>query len=151
MTASRRLAWVAVLSLLVAMLVVAAVDDGGPAGPAARAQDLSQRFACPECQGQSVAESNAAVALNIREFILAQVETGRSDRQIEQDLVRNYGTGVVLSPPSRGFGALAWVLPVLAFTLGATALAWVVTRDRGDTGGPSDEDRALVERARRAR
>lgn len=151
MSASRRLGWVAVLSLLVAMFVVAAVDDGGPADPAARAQGLSQRFACPECQGQSVAESNAPVALTIREFIAAEVEGGRSDRQIEEDLVRSYGTGVVLSPPSRGFGALAWVLPVLAFTVGATALAWVVTRDRGNAAGPSAEDRALVERARRAR
>lgn len=151
MTRARRVTWVALLTLLTGLLVVAAVDDGGPPTAGERSQALAQRFACTQCQGQSVAESNSAVAANMREFIVAEVQAGRSDGDIEQALVRAYGREVVLSPPATGFGALAWVLPVVGFTAGATAVAWVVTRDRGrGASGPSDEDRALVERARSA-
>lgn len=150
MTRGRLVAWVAVLTLLGGLLVVAAVDGGPPPTAADRARSLSQRYACPECAGQSISESNAAVAANMREFIAAQIEAGRSDDDIEDALVRSYGTAVLLSPPSSGFGALAWVLPVVGFTGGATALAWVLTRDRGrPLAGATDDDRALVAAARR--
>ena len=149
MTRARRVTWVALLTLLAGLLVVAAVDDGGAPTSGERTQALSQRFACTECQGQSVAESNSAVAANLRDFIGAEVRAGRSDAEIEQALIRAYGRQVVLSPPSTGFGALAWVLPVVGFTAGATAVAWVLTRDRGRAAAePTDEDRALVEQAR---
>jgi cytochrome c-type biogenesis protein CcmH/NrfF len=151
-TRARLVAWVAVLTLLGGLLVVAAVDTGAPATPVERAAALNQRFACPQCDGQAVSESNAAVAVTIRQFILAQVQAGATDREIEQALVQSYGTEVSLAPPATGFGALVWVLPVVGFAAGATALAWVLTRDRaGALSGPSDEDRALVEQARHRR
>jgi cytochrome c-type biogenesis protein CcmH/NrfF len=147
---NRLLAWVAVLATLVSLLVVATVDDSGPPTPGERASTLYQRFACPECAGQAISESNAPVARNMREFIDAQIQVGRSDADIEAALVAAY-PGSLLVPPSSGFGALAWVLPVVGFAAGATALAWVVTRDRGRVPvHASDADRDLVERARRA-
>ena len=151
---SRRLVlgWVGVLAALAAVLVVATVDDGAAPTPAERAQALYGRFACPECQGQAVSESNAPVSIEIRRFIDEQVAAGRRDDEIEAALVQAYDTKVLLVPPSQGFGALAWVLPVVGFTAGAIALAWVLTRDRGRLPTePSAEDRALVEQARAGR
>ena len=92
------------------------------------------------------------MSTNIREFIVDQIASGRSDGDIEEALVQAYGTQVLLAPPSAVFGALAWILPVVAFAIGATTLTWVLTRDRGRAyAEPTDEDRALVERARRRR
>jgi cytochrome c-type biogenesis protein CcmH len=137
-----------VLSLLVGLLAVAVIDGSGPPTPTERTRALAERFACPECRGQAIAESNAAVALNMRRYIDEQVRAGRSDADIEAALLEAF-PGSLMVPPAEGFGALAWVMPVVGFAAGATALAWAVTRDRGrPLSGPSDEDRELVARAR---
>jgi len=77
---TRRLAsWLAVAALGLSMLVFAAVDEGPPLSNADRAYSLAQDFACPVCQGQSVAESDVVVARNIRREIRVWVDEGRSD------------------------------------------------------------------------
>ena len=72
---TRRLAsWLAVAALGLSMLVFAAVDEGPPLSNADRAYSLAQDFACPVCQGQSVAESDVVVARNIRREIRVWVD-----------------------------------------------------------------------------
>lgn len=145
---TRMLAWIAVVVASLGLLVVAAVDQGGLETDGERIQRLSASYACPECRGQSVADSNAAVAATIRQFIADSVTEGRSDREIRDQLVASYQARVLLNPPADGFAALVWILPVVLVAVGAVGLAAAMTRNRGQTRAASDEDRALVAEAR---
>ncbi len=144
----RLLAWVAILATSLSLLAVAAVDDGGLETDAERIQRLADSYACPECRGQSVAESNAAVAATIRQFISDQVTAGATDREIRDQLVASYQARVLLNPPAEGFASLVWILPVVLVVVGAVGVGAAITGNRGRGRRASDEDRELVERAR---
>ncbi len=147
----RRLGWIGLLVAALSLVVVAGVDDGGLETDAERVQRLSESYACPQCRGQSVAESNAAVAATIRQFISDQVTAGATDTEIRDDLLRAYDARILLNPPAEGITALVWVLPVVLVIVGAMGVAAAVTRNRGTTREPSDEDRRLVASAREGR
>ncbi len=150
MTGRRRtIAWVAIVAAALSLLAVASIDQGGVETDAERVQRLQDSFACPECRGESVADSNAAVAANIRQFISAEVAGGATDLEIRNDLLRAYDAQVLLNPPADGLAALLWVLPVVIATAGAAAVAGVVTRRTPDAA-LTDADRALVAAARAA-
>ncbi len=146
----RRPHWAAILLASLALLAVAVFDNGGEPTDAERVQSLSTLYACPTCDGQSVAESNAAVAASIRDLIRLRVSTGASDEQIRDELLRSYGTDVLLTPPSDGFSALIWILPAVVATFGAAGLFAVVRRS-GSRRKATAADAELVEVARRAR
>ncbi|MEM7275049.1 MAG: cytochrome c-type biogenesis protein CcmH [Actinomycetota bacterium] len=143
----RSIAWVGLAVAALALLVVAGVDGGGVETDAERVQRLSASFACPTCTGQSVGDSNAASAANIRRFISDSVTAGRSDREIRDDLIQAYDADVLLNPPAEGISTLVWVLPVVLVVVGALGVATAVTRNRGRNRDPSAEDRALVAEA----
>lgn len=145
----RFLAWVGILAAVIALLVVATVDDGGIESQADRVQRLSGSYACPVCNGQSVADSNAAVAANIRRFISDEVTSGATDLEIRNDLIRNYQAEVLLNPPAEGITTLVWVLPVMLLVIGAVGVAGAITRNQGLNRAPSPEDLDLVAKARR--
>lgn len=146
----KRLAsWALVGSIVVVCLGIAALDDAGPRTEAERVQTLSQTFACPECDGQSVADSNAAVASNIRDFLRAQVADGVPDDEIRDRLVEAYGSDVLLTPPSSGVSLIVWVLPALVVVLAVGAFVAVVLRGRS-TDQATEDDRLLVASARKA-
>ena len=139
--------WVAIVAAAVGLLLVATIDSGGAETDAERIQRLSDSFACPQCQGESVSESNAAVAATIRDFIADQVAAGATDEEIRDDLIAGYGARVLLTPPAEGIASLVWVLPVLVLTGGAAAAAAVFTRRKPYDTSVSDADRELVEQA----
>ncbi len=143
-----RLRWLAIAVLGVACLSIAAFDDGSRTDDE-RVQDLSARYACPTCDGQSVAESNAAVAATIREFIAVEVANGTPDDEIRDQLVASYGTGVLLNPPSEGVSALIWILPVAVLVGGSAVVVNSLRRDDMGALVATDDDRALVEEALR--
>jgi cytochrome c-type biogenesis protein CcmH/NrfF len=145
----RLLGWIAIGVASLALLVVAAVDGGGVETDAERVQRLSESYACPQCRGQSVSESNAAVAITIRQFIADSVTEGRTDQEIRDQLLASYQARVLLNPPAEGFAALVWVLPVVLVVLGAVGVGAAMTGVGRTERAVSDEDRDLVERARR--
>lgn len=148
---ARRAAWFAILAAVVGLLLVASVDRGGAETDAERIQRLTESFACPECAGQSVAESNAPVAANIREVIAEEVTAGRSDTEIRDLLVAGYGGRVLRNPPAEGVASLVWVLPVVLLVAGAAGLATMMARSgSGSALTVNDADRELVARARRS-
>lgn len=150
MTTRRRLSWLALVAVLVGVLAVGVLDDDGDATPAERATALHSQFACPTCDGQSVAESNAPAASSIRADIDRRVADGQSDAQIEAYLISVYGEEIVLTPSSDGVAALVWALPVIAAILAVGGLV-VVFRgwSRRTAFALSDADRELVEQALR--
>ena len=150
MTGQRRLAWIGLAVSALVLLSVAAFGDQDPTTDPERVQALSESFACPECDGQAVAESNAAVAANIREFIRDEVAAGSSDTEIRDALLESYGTDVLLNPPAEGFSALVWILPVVVMVLGTAGLVAVIRRRPTATRNASEADTALVAEARSA-
>lgn len=140
--------WVAIAVATVALLVVAGIEDGGVETDAERVQRLSESYACPVCSGESVAESNAAVAANIRQFIADEVVAGATDREIRDELLRAYGAEVLLTPPAEGIATLVWILPVVAVVVGAVGVAAAVTRAGPAEREPSTDDLDLVDKAR---
>jgi cytochrome c-type biogenesis protein CcmH len=72
---------------------------------------------CPVCSGQSVAESNAQLAKDMRTAIRKQLEQGKTKDEILQYFVNRYGETVLSSPPARGFNLLIWLLPTLGIIL----------------------------------
>ena len=119
-----------VRSLAVAALALALAAPALGAGrdTDARERQLESRVMCPTCH-QLLALSHSPIAERIRQFIRARLAAGESSQAIERDLVDQFGPAVLASPPARGFGLLAWLIPVggliaaIAFVLGI-ARAW---------------------------
>lgn len=146
----RLVLWVALFAAIVGLLAVATFDDGGLETDAERVQRLSDSFACPECQGESVSESNAAVAANIRDRIRVLVGEGASDQEIRDELLQGYGTRILLNPPAEGLASLLWILPVVLLVGGAAGIAHLLSRSRAPGRLASDDDHELVAQARSA-
>jgi cytochrome c-type biogenesis protein CcmH len=146
-----RLPWVALVVVVGVALSIGTLDTGGGGRTdQERAEALAGSFRCPTCRGQSVAESDAPAAVAIRSQIDRQIDEGRSDAEIRDYVLSRYPRSEQV-PPRSGLAGLVWALPVAAVVVAVAALAvafrrWRVVTDRGST---SEEDRVLVERARR--
>ena len=141
--------WLVLVALLLGGLAVAAVGDDGPRTTAERSRALSESIKCPVCQGQSVADSNAAVARSIRTEVARRIETGETDDEIRDYIGGLYGDEFLLTPPRTGVAGLVWFLPVAGLVLALGGLAAAFRRWRSPPDQiVSDEDRDLVDRAR---
>ena len=118
---ARRLAWLG-LAAVVAVALVVGVTDRSPATADERARRISESVMCPACSGETVADSQAPVAVNIRRQIADEVERGRSDREIRDELAATYGERVILNPPRSGVAGLVWILPVAGLVAAAAGL-----------------------------
>lgn len=148
----QRLAWVALVVVVVVSLVVGLSGGGGPATQSERARTLKETTLCPVCDGQSVLESNAPVATAIRRQIDERIAAGATDAEIRSLLADRYGDDVVAIPPSSGVGSVVWVAPVLGLAVAAAGLGVAFWRWRATPAvGVADADRDLVERARQER
>lgn len=143
-------AWALIAAAAAAALLVAAFDAGAPRSNAERAHAIAEDFACPVCQGQSVAESDVVVARNIRREIRIWVDEGRSEDFIREQLVEIYGDDVDYSPAAQGITALLWVLPVMA-AAGAVVSAGAVfaSRRRPRPAAPGEAAAPTPSRRRR--
>ena len=154
MTSRRRrvlLSWLLVGVAVVTMLVVGVVDGRDDRTNAERAHDVGTTIACPQCVGQSVVESDMAIAREIRAEIGRLVVAGYSDDDIRARFAERYGDWVVLTPSTSGLSGLVWVIPVVGLVVGVGLLAVTLSRwRRAGTAGEevSGEDQVLVEEAR---
>ena len=133
------------------MLAFGVVDGRDDRTNAERAHDIGATIACPQCVGQSVVESDVAIAREIRAEIGRLVVAGYSDDDIRARFAEQYGDWVVLTPSTSGVSGLVWVIPVVGLVVGIGLLAVTLNRwRRASTAGEevSDEDRALVDSAR---
>lgn len=143
--------WMLMLLVVVAFLVVGATRSTGPQTQGDRVDELTQRIACPVCDGESVFESqnNASRALrNQVEDLVRQNEL--SDAEILNLIdTRNEGD-LLLVPEASGLEALVWVLPALGFVVGTAGLGLAFRRWRVEAAGlgdPTTADRDLVDAA----
>jgi cytochrome c-type biogenesis protein CcmH len=144
----RTVGWLALAVVLAVALVAGVRDDGGPRTPEERARNLAETIACPACDGQSVAESDAAASRGIRTLIAERIEAGASDDAIRDELVGTWGESILLTPDSSGVAGLVWVIPVAALVLALAGVAFAFRRWRSAPSAHSTPaDRELVDRA----
>lgn len=95
----------------------------------ARAQGLFREVRCVVCESETIADSPADVAADMRREIRRQVVAGKTDADIMAYLVSRYGDVVLLQPPFKLATALLWIGPLLVLALGVM-LAWKCFRSR---------------------
>ena len=84
--------------------------------------DISGELMCPVCEGQSVAESNAQLARDMRAIIKTKLLEGNTKEEIIDYFISSYGETILASPPPRGFSAILWLLPVLSVLIGGAII-----------------------------
>jgi cytochrome c-type biogenesis protein CcmH len=99
----------------------------------ARARDLSRELRCMVCQNQSIDDSEAPLARDLRLLVRERIAAGDSDAQVIDFLVARYGEFVLLKPRFESHTLLLWLLPPLALAGGGLAL-WMHGRRRSGTG-----------------
>lgn len=135
-----------VLAVALAVVVVIGLASAAPA--ADRAERLASQLRCPVCQSESVADSTATTAREMRDQIDRFVAEGRSDAEILTYYEARYGRWIRLSPPLAADTVLLWAAPVIVLLIGAV----VVGRRRRDPPVPTiaeaDRERLETEIAR---
>jgi cytochrome c-type biogenesis protein CcmH len=121
---------VAVLLVAGGALAFGVVDDGPARATEDRVQAIAETIQCPQCEGQSAADSDAAAAQAVRAEIGERLEAGQSAAEIRDYFASRFGEEILLTPPSSGPGSLVWILPVVAFVCGAAGLAYAFWRWR---------------------
>jgi len=106
-----------------------------------RVRELSSELRCLVCQNQTLADSNAPLALDLRNQVREQLKSGKSERDVIDFLVARYGDFVRYRPPLKASTVLLWVGPFLLLAVGLTLLIWRVRRRRAPEPELSDADR----------
>src|SRR4029078_5966239 len=96
----------------------------------ARARELSRELRCMVCQNQSIDESEAPLARDLRLLVRERISKGDTDQQVLDFLVARYGEFVLLKPPLESKTIILWALPPVALLAGAISLFFAVRRRR---------------------
>ncbi|HEX8234207.1 MAG TPA: cytochrome c-type biogenesis protein [Caulobacteraceae bacterium] len=135
---------------LAALLLTAAAPDPSERLPdpaqEARARALFQRFRCVVCQNESIDDSEADIAADLRGIIREQVAQGRSDIEIRRFLVDRYGEFVLLEPSFSPGNAILWLTPAVVLLGAGVALFLHGRRRRSGEAPLSDEEEAELAR-----
>ena len=133
-------------AVLAAPVAHAVQPDEIMADPAreARARDLSRELRCMVCQNQSIDDSDAPLARDLRLLVRERITAGDSDTQVMDFLVARYGEFVLLKPPLRWDTALLWLTPAFVLLIGGGAMVAATLRRRrkvieGPAAGPLSE------------
>lgn len=150
------------LRLLAVMLVFAAGSAGAVepserlADPAleARARSLSKELRCLVCQNQSIDDSNASLAVDLRRLVRERLVAGDSDAAVRDYLVARYGDFVLLDPPVKLETYVLWATPALVLSLAGLGFAarWRRSARAPYTQAPlTPEEKARLEKLLDAR
>jgi cytochrome c-type biogenesis protein CcmH len=96
----------------------------------ARARELSRELRCMVCQNQSIDESDAPLARDLRLLVRERLTKGDTDQQVLEFLVARYGEFVLLKPPLESRTIILWALPPAALLAGAIGLFIALRRRR---------------------
>ena len=120
----------------------------------ARARDISKNLRCLVCQNQSIDDSNAGLARDLRIVVRERLVAGDSDGAVIEFVVARYGDFVLLNPPFKAATYVLWIGPAVIGAFGLLAVIVFFRRRRAATGGEavaplSDEEKkrldALIE------
>ena len=118
------------LVALVAGALLAAPTLAASGGPEveARVQQLAAELRCPVCSNQSLADSDAPMAADLRTEIRRQVQAGRSDAEVRRFMVERYGDVVSYKPPVAARTLPLWLAPFALLLVVAAVVWWRIAR-----------------------
>jgi cytochrome c-type biogenesis protein CcmH len=136
------ISFVVLMAALAASAAHAVQPDEIMSDPAreSRARDLSRELRCMVCQNQSIDDSEAPLARDLRLLVRERIAAGDSDAQVIDFLVARYGEFVLLKPRLNPHTWLLWLLPPLALVGGGLAL-WIHSRRRSGSMAAEDPSR----------
>ncbi|MCP1230607.1 cytochrome c-type biogenesis protein CcmH [Acetobacter indonesiensis] len=139
------------VSILLAPVLVLAVDDPSEMLPdpkqEARAEAIGSQLRCLVCQNESIEDSGAGLARDLRKVVREHVAKGETDKQIMDWMVDRYGNFIRLSPPLSIGTLLLWSMPVLALLLGLATAFFAYRRRAAAPAAPpplSDDEKARL-------
>ena len=104
-----------------------------------RFRTLTHELRCVMCQNQSLADSNALIALQLRREVLDLMREGRSDAEVKDYLVQRYGEFVLYQPKLEASTWLLWLGPLVLLLVGAGVVIAIVRRKRPAAKLPTDD------------
>ncbi len=136
----------AMLAGAAAVRAAPAIDVADDPALEARVQRLSAELRCLVCQNQSLADSHADLALDLKAQVREQLRSGRSDGEVVQYMTDRYGDFILYRPPLRPTTLVLWAGPALML-LAAVALGWRhLRRQRDPSDGDPEDDAYSVNR-----
>jgi cytochrome c-type biogenesis protein CcmH len=119
--------FLAALVLAASAIAIDPIEFENPAEEA-RFQALAKELRCLVCQNESLADSTAGLAQDLRADVIAQMREGRSDTEIKNYMTDRYGDFILYSPPVKPRTWLLWFGPLLMLLFGAGVLALIIRR-----------------------
>nr|WP_232818493.1 cytochrome c-type biogenesis protein [Elioraea thermophila] len=113
----------------------------------ARAREIGRGLRCLVCQNQSIDDSNAELARDLRRIVRERVAAGDTDEEVVRFVVDRYGEFVLLKPPVNAMTIALWASPAVLFGLGALSAWLYLRRRRPAPGAPAElsaEERARL-------
>ncbi|MDY4313427.1 heme lyase NrfEFG subunit NrfF [Pectobacterium actinidiae] len=130
--------YLALLFMLLAFSVPAQVVDTWAFSSQGQRQDamaIAGELRCPQCQNQSLLESNSPVAVSMRHEVFSMVEQGKDKSDIIAFMSQRYGDFVQYNPPMKIQTGVLWLTPLLLL-FAITVIAWRVIRQQKRGGCP---------------
>lgn len=135
--ASRVLAVVAAAAVIAMPTLASELYEFDTSAQQKRFQQLTNELRCLVCQGQSIADSNADLALDLREKVHEMILAGASDAEIRDFMTDRYGDFVLYRPPFQYSTVVLWLAPIaLGVVAVAVALVAAARRRRGNAPRP---------------
>ena len=134
-----------IASSALALFLAVSVAGADDAALDRRVMELAGELRCLVCQNQSLAESNAGLAVDLRNQIREQLSRGASEREVVDFMVARYGDFVLYRPPLKASTFLLWFGPFVLLVAGIYVLIRRIRHQRTMNGRLSEADRLRVE------
>ena len=121
----------------VAMLGTACLTQGTSPTLEERAQEIGRSLMCPVCPGETIEQSQAELAKQMRAIVREKLASGETRQEVLDFFVDRYNEDVLAAPPKSGFNLVAWGIPVLGIAAAMATLALVLRGMRRNTIGVS--------------
>ena len=144
---SRSLIFVVLLIQVGALLIGCSNAQADIPAMERRAQALNKSIMCPVCPGESIDQSQVALAVQMRGIVDEKLAAGWTDEQVREFFVERYGPSVLLEPPAEGISLAVWLLPPVgvALAIAVFVLALRHMRSRPEESSIDDGDDTMSE------
>lgn len=109
-----------------------------------RYKNLIDELRCLVCQNQNLADSNADLAVDLKNIVQQKIKAGESDQQILDFMTQRYGDFVLYRPPFKSSTLLLWLGPTVFLIIGMFIVAGYIKRNNSRTFKPSEQQREQV-------
>ena len=96
-----------------------------------REYNLFSQIMCPICDGQTIAESQASIAEDMKNMIRDQIKDGKEDKEILKYFEERYGQEILSNPIPKGFNLTIWIAPILIIIISSTITIYSLRKNMG--------------------